>query len=136
MIIIKQLCKEYFTLSVHCFNEDDYNIVNYLSMDDAPEMELFLLLVVRGVTVFARMWAGILYSWADLSSFFNCSISSSKKVFSFSFRRCSCLWFLFSFSIWLLREETDLKLYKDGLNIYRYQIAIQNNWFSIRSTII
>ena len=100
-------------------------ILHYLSMDDAPEMELFLLLVVRGVTVLARMWAGILYSWADLSSFFNCSISSSKKVFSFSFRKCSCRWFLFSFSIWLLREETDLELYKESLNVYRRQIPIK-----------
>ena len=62
MIIIQQLFIEYFQLSVHCFIKDDFNIVHYLSMEDAPEMELFLLLVVRGVTVFARMWAGILYS--------------------------------------------------------------------------
>ena len=62
MIIIKQLLEEYFELSVHWFIEDNFKIVHYLSMDDAPEMELFLLLVVRGVTVFARMWAGILYS--------------------------------------------------------------------------
>ena len=62
MIIIEQLFKEYFQFSVHHFIEDFLKIVHYLSMDDAPEMELFRLLVVRGVTVFARMWAGILYS--------------------------------------------------------------------------
>ena len=74
----------------------------YRSIEPVLEIELFLLPV--GID-FAMICGGILYSCADLRSFFSCSISWRRKLFSFSFLKYSCLWFRFSFSIWFLRDD-------------------------------